>query len=433
MLASQKQIETGNCAGAPMTAGVPSLPPSEGQEEIKASICEETANTCFDHFSNLSLCALVLTGSLARGEASFAQENGCWTTAGDADFLMVFKQGTRLPGGPAVELLSRRIENILRQRRIWCRVGLSAVSPEYLRSLPAHILGYELRVCGQVVRGQADILSLIPAFPAEHIPLYDAWRLLNNRMIEQLEIAEDLATSRQILPQTARYRTIKLYLDMATSLLVFLRAYKPTYRDRLEQLRSLSSKQPTGEQYPFALPEFTDRVALCTRLKIDATQLQDESLSVSLPIWREAIEYARLLWDWELTRLKATVRGFSRCLAYVGENGYESWPQWLRGWLYVLRNQGWHRSWRQWHRWGPLCLKASPRLLIYSAASPLFFRLPRLTSGPAERTSDLDWEALHQRLPLASTGTKLRKSTDWQHLAADISWNYRELLLSTRA
>jgi hypothetical protein len=350
---------------------------------------------------------------------------------GDAEFLVVFREGSHLPDGTETRLLAQRIEHAILQHGVFCHVELSAVSPKYFRQLPAHIFGYELRASGQVVYGDCEILSLIPEFSAAEIPLYDAWRLLNNRMIEQLETAGEVAHEEKDLSRSY-YRTVKLYLDMATSLLIFLRAYRPTYGQRMEQLRILAATQPGSENYPFRLDEFADRVALCTKLKLNSRELGDES-ACSIDLLRhDAIEYARQLWNWELTQLQLATSGPARFCAWAGEQGYESWSQWLRGWLYILRNQGWHRSWRQWSRWIPLCLQASPRFLIYSVGSSVFFRLPELRLDAPSRSRP-DWARLRRRLPVISPESTPEACTDWQRLATDVLWNYREFLTATRA
>src|SRR5262249_55105870 len=47
---------------------------------------------------------------------------------------------------------------------------------------------------------------------------------------------------------------------------------------------------------------------------------------------------------------------------------HQSFSSRLRGWAYVVRQQGWLSSWRQWPRWLRMVMIASPRYWIYQAA-----------------------------------------------------------------
>src|SRR5260370_22407140 len=129
---------------------------------------------------------MVLTGSLARDEATFVEEVSGWQLLGDADFFLVYEQTSRLPSdGDLVSLISA-IEDSLFARGIYGQIGLGAVHPTYLRHLKPRIATYELCNCGQVLWGDARILSLIPSFSVGEISREDAWRMLCNRTIEFL-------------------------------------------------------------------------------------------------------------------------------------------------------------------------------------------------------------------------------------------------------
>src|SRR5205807_6068276 len=116
-----------------------------------------------------------------------------------------------MPRSRALGPLRQSIEEGVSRRGILARVTLSAVHPDYLRKLRPHIFAYELKKCGRVIWGDSQILSLVPRFSASRIPFEDAWRLLCNRMIEQLEVLDGLEDRPTILPPEAFYRTIKLY------------------------------------------------------------------------------------------------------------------------------------------------------------------------------------------------------------------------------
>jgi hypothetical protein len=406
----------------------------------KGAICEETYRACSDVWGK-TLEAVVLTGSVARDEASFLEEHGRWKLLGDAEFVLVFERAHRPPHRARVAETARQVETRLEKRGITASIGLSAANRTYLRTLKPHLYGYELRHSGQVVWGNPHILSLIPQFSSHHIPLEDAWRLLGNRIVEQVQVAGQIADAWSPLPLPVCYRTIKLYLDMATSLLLFLGDYAPTYRERCDHLKSLAENSGGLDQFPFAIAEFSKLVEACTEWKLSpraSTPCNDRSA------WIEAVNYARLLWRWELDCLARAPSHTS------GRDALFHWMQLqplykrLRGWAYVLRACGWHRSWRHWPHWIRLGWRASPRYWVYASASELFFKLDDLLALPQEPRSDgVDIHELRSWLPLLEqtrkSGVGNRKDASsfsqdvWQRLAGEIAWNYHEFLEGTRA
>ncbi len=140
-----------------------SFSPADGvidRASLRGIVCERTRSQCENSF-NGQLRAIVLTGSLARDEASFRSKADGWELFGDAEFLLVLeKSHARSP--ETLNTLRQRIENDLRQRKIHCTIGLSAVSESYFRRLPPHIFSYELKRCGQVICGEDRVLRLIP-------------------------------------------------------------------------------------------------------------------------------------------------------------------------------------------------------------------------------------------------------------------------------
>jgi hypothetical protein len=104
----------------------------------------------------------------------------------------------------------------------------------------------------------------------------------------------------------------------------------------------------------------------------------------------------------------------------------------LRGWLFVLRREGWHRSWRKWIGWASCALRGSPRNCVYTAASELLFKLPVLigTTTPASSTISA-FGPLPNWIPSISDAPG--SATEWRQLASEISWNYHRYLEGTRS
>jgi hypothetical protein len=387
---------------------------------LREAISAHAALVCTEHYG-LDLSALILTGSLARDEVTYLNEDGETRVLGDAEFILIFKEGVRLPHAREIIGIQKEIEGALQKQGIHCQVGLNRSDPGYLRSIRPHIFGYELMTCGKVIAGDADILSLIPRFSAREIPLEDAWRLLQNRMLELLEVSTELYEPPPILPPAVHYRIVKLYLDMATSLLLFAGVYAPSYRERGATLMALSS-HARSDDWPFQLREFATAVLHCTEWKLSP---DPRKARVGIEFWQQAIAAAHQLWRWELGRLSGVA---GSCLSDCQLMEYWSKRQGffgrLRGWLYVVRREGYLRSWAHWPRWARLAWKASPRYWVYTAGADLMFH----HSVPPQDPFLLD---VRGRLPALPAGTDDKVS--WRSLASEVAWNYQRFLVQTRA
>ena len=327
--------------------------------ELVKTICAEVIETCVREYSGVR--AIVLTGSTARGEGTFRCDAGALRVLGDAEFLLVFDDSGELPSCEEMSALSGRIQNALAQcHGITCSIDLSPAYVGYFRKMQPHIFGYEVRECGRVVWGNTAVLDEIPSFQASEIPLEDGWRLLCNRIIEQLDPRLEAD------PDRLRYQTVKLYLDMATSLLLFTGRYAPTYRDRAENLRALASGADSN--WPFPLYEFAELVSEATEWK---TRLPQDALSELRIFQQPAIPFATQLWRWELQRLTGMANGASAGSLMRCRMKQQLVTQRWRGWVHVLRAEGWFRSWRNWPHWALLAMRGSPRYWIYAACAEL--------------------------------------------------------------
>jgi predicted nucleotidyltransferase len=384
----------------------------------KTFICEHTVRRCVTRFGD-NLCAIVLSGSLARGEATFVEEGSRLRLLGDADFFAVIRNGAPSPASDEIELIEREVGLDLSEGGVMATVGLGVVSPSYLERLPPFISTFELRFCGEVIFGDRAILFRIPSFDRDEISREDAWRMLANRMIELLEVLAPEAEGDQLPCAETHYRTLKLFLDMATSYLVFTRRYRPTYRQRDQELRRLASEIASSSDAPFPLPSFAEAVSQCTRFK-----LNEGPMEAPPSRWREAVYFAHLLWRWELKQLTGETVHLSHSELMSQWMKHQPLKYKARGWASAVRRLGWRRSWRHAARWIRLSWYASPRYWIYSAAVEVFFELPRLT----QETTGMTWKMLSYRLPMTN-----ESRPQLQGLVRLITANYRHFLENTAA
>jgi hypothetical protein len=399
---------------------------------IVHALSEETKKICQLQFAD-SLRSLVLIGSLARAEGTFSRENGDWQPLSDAEFIVTLTDAANLPSTHEQRELSERITNALSARGLDCSLSLSVVHGDFYQKLQPSMYAYELRRCGRCVAGDPDILSLIPAFSAADIPLDDAWRTLCNRLLEQIEsIAESEPGSREVSNER-RYRSVKLYLDMATSFLLFLGIYEPSYRARAERLSALK-QNALPETLPFDISQFAATVSACTDWKLQHESRPD--LGSAWDLFLASRRDATRLLQWELSRLTNNV-GPRRQLAEQWMRS-QKFTEKLRGWAYVLRASGWIRGWRLWPRWMRCATQGSPRRLVYMAAGELYALLPAVLSEEDLSAESNDSRLAHSLkqiedlLPVANvSGEPGRRN--WRQVAAVCCWNYHQFLENTRS
>ena len=370
------------------------------------------------------LRAAVVSGSLARGEGTWLRDGSRVRLAGDADFFAVFDDHAALPPPDRVAGLKRAAEERLALAGIQAHIGLSPVRAGYLRRLRPNILSFELITHGKVVWGDPGILNLAPAFEASEIPLDDGFRLLMNRMIELLEIV----CEHDAFPASAssvRYRAMKLWLDMATSYLLFERQYVPTYRGRAARLRELGAESFTVA--PIRLRRFSRMVAFATRCKLGEFDTETQEFADLATL----IDAAHSLWRWELERLTAP------CASDIDLErrwiAAEPIAARVRGWAAVVERSGIVRAIARTPDWIRLARKGSPRRLICAAASELIFALPGLLEEDAVPGIDSRWDELRRGLPVTDSPENLPLLCSWRRLGRAIAFNYNSFLVPTRS
>lgn len=406
-------------AHRPFPGNAPALPDPVGSESVAELIGRGVALCCERQWGS-GLQALFLTGSLARGEATLSREGRCCRVIGDAEFLAIFYAKTGLPSRPALDEVAMAAEFWLQARGCRCAVTISAAHPRYLRRLPPHIFGYELRRWGRAVLGDAAILSLIPACDPRALPAEDAWGLLSNRIVEHLGQLAACAWTGHTLPPDLAYSTVKLGVDMATSYLVFAGAYAPSYRERATRLAAMAGAGPRLRA-PVPLSALSRLVTQCTDLKLGRADLT----GLDWGFWRSVVEAATSMWPWELGRIVETEDN-----------------SWRAAWQRLARRTSKPRRWRSWagalrrcpsartRRVLALVAHATPRQLIYRAAYLLLGEAPLMMDAPADASSRHAAE-IADCLPILAPWRAPAPS--WRELALAVESNYRALLTHTRS
>src|ERR1700687_5692466 len=108
---------------------------------LRETIGNQVARLCFQTYGQ-SLRAVVLTGSLARDEATFVEERKSWRLLGDAEFLVIFHARAPLSPKVAMGFLRQNIETSISRLGIASEVCITAAQPKYLRGLRPSIFAY---------------------------------------------------------------------------------------------------------------------------------------------------------------------------------------------------------------------------------------------------------------------------------------------------
>ena len=264
-------------------------------------------NICLDTLQNSNLfrdASVILTGSLARGEGSVLSYGNDLHSLSDMEFLV------SLDGSQSCAVLVRELaclEEVANQAisvaGINCKAEFTYALRRYYINARPSIFAYELKTHGKLVQGNENLLSSMPSFPAEDIPRIDAFYLICNRMVEQLELFRMFFLSKDSCPdQVFRYAILKGYVDIATSVLVFNRQFVPSYQGRRDLF--CKSRLPF-DNGTIANERLKERVDYWTQIKLNPVEgsLFYRPEESPLQEWRELAVLVSQIWQWELEKL----------------------------------------------------------------------------------------------------------------------------------
>ena len=413
---------------------------SSREAEAKFFIGDAVRRWCFQSLGP-GLKAVILTGSLARNEATWRRVEQGMQFLSDAEFIVIFKDKQELPSTELITLICSAAEEELRHQGVLCKVSFSAAYESYLLELGQTVFGYELLNCGEVLYGDPDILLNKTGSIGSQISEEDGWRLLANRTLELLEIVPELLAGKPELSDEAQYRLTKLYCDMATSILVFKHEFVTGYQDRSEALRRLYNRGQLSD-LPLDLDRFVQLVERCTEYKIVQTW-DGHSPFISAASVAEAVTVLRSLWAWELGQMNDANGSVPESMLRLHMRN-QGWKARLRGWAFAVRRRGILEALRYGWRWFRLMLVSSPRYCVYAATLEFWSSVGPLVSsfefqvsskaapGPRKlETGNSKLETTRNWLPIGNHFAG--SATDANDLAAAILWNYHEFLVETTA
>lgn len=192
-----------------------------------------------------SVEGLLLAGSVARGEGTLVADTESGSRwLGDLECILLLP--TQSGSGQverAVQDTVLELNKDLNSRR-GLKVAVTTMVTNQFSRLRPSIFNREFLEHGKLLWGDPSQLSAPLWWRAgrRDIPLHDAFRLLNNRIIQQVtaRVAQETGV---LQPFGSEYSISKFWIELATSLSIFLGCYRSTYRQRQREIeRALMSR-----------------------------------------------------------------------------------------------------------------------------------------------------------------------------------------------
>jgi hypothetical protein len=318
------------------------------------------------------VAGVLLTGSFARGEGTVIahpRSRSRWLS--DVECLVVVKGG--IVSKQEIQRSMRRIEHDSNSDRAnaerGIKVELRAILTEGMTRLPPAIFTSELREHAKLLSGDPAAIPLPPVSSnGVEISKRDAFRLLNNRIVEQIAVRAEYAEGTSDLTATA-YSLAKFWIDLGTSLSVFLGCYRPGYRSRQKPVEeALRAHQDIlgAEMGERLISRFRNAMGQ----KFGEVGFPSNDLAGE---FSEAVEIARATWNWESGQLLGTSAAATDWRGIFARlSSLETAAQRVRDWARIVRQPSGLRQ------LGPRAMLAAARVgslatLIYGSGCVIDF------------------------------------------------------------
>jgi hypothetical protein len=242
---------------------------------------------------------VVLTGSLARGEAALAAEQDRRTRwLSDIECMVVFADTARKSGGSLAESLDQATVALKAEAKVHA-VGLDIqlipIRASRLARLRPGIFTRELAEHGKLVWGSPGVVPIpLPDIAGASMLRADAFRLLNNRIMEQVAARSGCEEGRAAA-QERGYALSKFWTELATSMSVFLDCYRASYRERQRAMQAALAAPHCTLTHELAGDVLSrlDAAMQVRRGEFDPTQWPREA------DFEQAAGLAERVWHWE--------------------------------------------------------------------------------------------------------------------------------------
>ena len=318
------------------------------------------------------IVGVLLTGSFARGEGTVIANplnSSRWLS--DVECLVVVRDG--IVSRQEIQRSMRQIERDTNSDRAnaarGIKVELRAILTEGMTRLPPAIFTSELREHVKLLCGDPTAIPFPPAgLNGDGISKRDAFRLLNNRIIEQIAMRSEYTDGTTDGTATG-YSLAKFWIDLGTSLSVFLGCYRPGYRSRQKPVEEALRVHPHilgAEMGERLISRFRNAMGQ----KFGEVGFSSGNLAGE---FSEAVEIARATWNWESGQLLGTSAAATDWRGIFARlSSLETAAQRVRDWARIVRQPSGLRQ------LGPRAMLAAARVgslatLIYGSGCVIDF------------------------------------------------------------
>jgi hypothetical protein len=342
-----------------------------GPDQILRGIMSDSVALLLDSVGPDTVESVILTGSVARGEASLLPTPDGFRLLGDVEFMVIYRPTDDWSAvRRRAEELGRRATEEIGEGGRRAVIEFGAGSLEYLRrNIRPAIFSYDLVRHGKVVWGRPDILAEVAPFDTADIPPEDAVALVMNRIVELMAVRD--AMRRPGNTVDTGYHVVKVILDLAGAALAFTGRYVSSYGARraafeslLHAMADLRSTLPEPMRFVHDLSRAIDAKREPTPERLAG--LADAATVARVTAWSKA------LWLWQMRRLLRRPSGrFPELLdGYLARERFATRiRQWAKFALHPFRPQGAFAPARA----ARLLFQGSPHALTYASAMLVYW------------------------------------------------------------
>jgi hypothetical protein len=260
----------------------------------------EAATYAVRRFPHLGL---ILTGSLARGEGVLVRErDGRARWLSDIDCLVAVPNRESLCGAlfEALTHATAAVQAEATSHATGLNIRLSPILSAHLSRMRPTIFSRELAAHGKLLSGRPLAIPMVPPGPGDlRTRRADAFRLLNNRIMEQVALRE--STEAGTAAAQRGYGLAKFWTELATSLSAFLNCYRTTYRERQLALEAALAdpRNPLDREIAGDLRRGLEAAMRVRRGELDPSEWPEDAG------FDQAAWLAQRVWCWESARMSA--------------------------------------------------------------------------------------------------------------------------------
>lgn len=232
--------------------------------------------------------SIILTGSFARGEGSIIVFNNNIRFLKDFDFLVITDN---FPSSRTVELMTRKIYRKMNLENAESKIFRFSKFVIDVKFMKKKDLNYpdiwfcDLKYNGRILFGE-DVRELI-SYDTKDVPLSSGLRLLFEKTTglighfnyKYIYNPNGGTERREFLV----YECLKTYVEIATSLCILFRQYRPTYRQRLSIVEELLKNE--AKELSNQVPSLYEKLEYATRFKLKP---EFEAISSPIDLWFNA-------------------------------------------------------------------------------------------------------------------------------------------------